>query len=527
MERAYYSSKINKFIVEEFDSIFGKITRNDKYPSEKPQKDAWKEQIDILKKELVHFTTGHILFEYTIPRIGRRVDCIILYNGIIFLLEFKVGENKYPKNAIRQVVDYALDLSCFHEGSYNKFLVPMLISTEARGKHEDILLIKDKILEPICCNKDNIGSYILKVLEKFNDKSFDFDSWINSVYKPTPTIIEAAQTLYKNHKVEDISRNDAAAKNLNQTTEEINRIIDYSKENSRKSICFITGVPGAGKTLAGLNIAIERQKIDEKEHAVFLSGNAPLVAVLQEALARDDFSQREVRKSDAKRKAETFIQILHKFRDETILSDKPLNEKVIIFDEAQRTWDHLTLANFMKRKKDIPDFNMSEPESLINVMNRHKDWATIVCLIGGGQEINNGESEGLLGWFEALRKEEYKNWDVYVSDEIHDTEYSKGIPVEKMTKGLNCTHICDLHLSVSLRSFRSENVAAFVKALLDVKQEEAKNLLEEISEKYPIYMTRDFDVAKNWVRDKAKGSQRYGITASSGAKRLRKYGVWV
>ncbi len=170
---------------------------------------------------------------------------------------------------------------------------------------------------------------------------------------------------------------------------------------------------------------------------------------------------------------------------------------------------------------------MSEPESLINVMNRHKDWATIVCLIGGGQEINNGESEGLLGWFEALRKEEYKNWDVYVSDEIHDTEYSKGIPVEKMTKGLNCTHICDLHLSVSLRSFRSENVAAFVKALLDVKQEEAKNLLEEISEKYPIYMTRDFDVAKNWVRDKAKGSQRYGITASSGAKRLRKYGVWV
>jgi len=343
---------------------------------------------------------------------------------------------------------------------------------------------------------------------------------------PTPTIIEAAQALYLGHNVEDISRNDASAKNLNQTTKAINKIIDYSKAHNRKSICFITGVPGAGKTLAGLNIAVERQKIAEDEHAVFLSGNGPLVDVLQEALARDDAKRNHISRKEAFRKVKEFIQIIHHFRDDAISVDTPPVEKVAIFDEAQRAWDEQNLTDFMKKKKHIEDFNMSEPEFLISILNRHNDWATIVCLIGGGQEINKGESAGIYGWFDSLRNN-YPNWDIYVSDKITDDEYSKGHNFAEMTKNMNVNIIEDLHLAVSLRSFRSENVSNFVKALLDVDIDTAKRLYEQFNNDYPVFVTRNLDKAKLWVRSQAKGSQRYGLTASSDAKILRKYGIWV
>ncbi len=526
MKRAYYSSSISEFIDKKIYSIFGEITHNDKYSSENLQKTAWKKEIDILKKELISFRDGHILFEYTIPRIGKRIDCVILHKGAVFLLEFKVNEKRYNNYDIEQVVDYALDLNCFHKESHDKLLVPILVCTEAPNRENSFSKMKDNILEPVYCNKNNIASYIKKTLQKFKPDNFNYDSWINSIYMPTPTIVEAAQTLYKGHQVSEISRSDATAKNLNQTTKAINDIIDFSKLNNRKSICFVTGVPGAGKTLAGLNIAIERQKTNEEEHAVFLSGNGPLVDVLQEALARDDCKQRQIKKEEAKRKSKAFIQIIHKFRDEAISAEGPPIEKVVIFDEAQRAWDESTLKTFMSRKKDIPDFDMSEPEFLIGVMDKHNIWTTIICLVGGGQEINKGEYEGLNGWFKALRKK-YKDWDIYVSDKITDQEYSKGISIEEMTKDLRCKLVSNLHLAVSLRSFRNENVSAFVKALLDVEKETARALFEKVVKDYPIYLTRDFEKAKNWVRSEAKGSQRYGVIASSGAKRLRKYGIWV
>lgn len=377
-----------------------------------------------------------------------------------------------------------------------------------------------------CCSGKGLVDYIEAVCQKYKRDNFDEFDWINSIYMPTPTIIEAAQALYTGHKVADISRSDASAKNLNQTTQAINEIIEYSKINNRKSICFITGVPGAGKTLAGLNIAIERQKADENEHAVFLSGNGPLVDVLQEALARDDVKRNEVQKKEAIRKSKEFIQIIHHFRDDAISVDTAPIEKVTVFDEAQRAWDEANLADFMKRKKGKLDFNMSEPEFLISIMDRHKDWSTIICLIGGGQEINKGESDGIYGWFTAL-KTKFPNWDVYMSDKITDEEYSKGIPFENLVEGLNYKVKEELHLGVSLRSFRSENVSSFVKALLDVDKERAKNLYQGFKDKYPIVVTRNLDQAKKWILKKSFGSQRYGLTASSGAKRLRRYGIWV
>ena len=526
VKRSYYSNDIQSFLNQDNYSIFGEITTNDQFSAEDLQKNTWNREIEILKRELSQFLDGYIIFEYTIPRIGNRIDNIVIYKGIIFLLEFKVGEKKYPSYAIEQVTDYAFDLSCFHKESQNRLLVPILISTKAHSVKQEIRISKDNVLETICCNEYEIAKYITEVSLKFIQDEIIPDDWINSLYMPTPTIIEAAQALYLGHNVEDISRNDASAKNLNQTTKAINKIIDYSKANNRKSICFITGVPGAGKTLAGLNIAVERQKIAEDEHAVFLSGNGPLVDVLQEALARDDAKRNHISRKEASRKVKEFIQIIYHFRDDAISVDTPPVEKVAIFDEAQRAWDEQNLTDFMKKKKHIEDFNMSEPEFLISILNRHNNWATIICLIGGGQEINKGESAGIYGWFDSLRNN-YPNWDVYVSDKITDDEYSKGHNFAEMTKNMNVNIIEDLHLAVSLRSFRSENVSNFVKALLDVDIDTAKRLYEQFNNDYPVFVTRNLHKAKLWVRSQAKGSQRYGLTASSGAKRLRKYGIWV
>jgi hypothetical protein len=525
VKRAYYSEKVYNFLKQDKLRVFGEITSNDQFAADDLQKNTWKMEIDILKREINTFTGGHILFEYTIPRIGNRIDNVLLYNGIVFLLEFKVGESKYPSYAIEQVTDYALDLNCFHKESHDKLLAPILICTNAPSKFTNIKLMQENILEPNCCNAHNIGQYISRVCERFKRQEFPPNDWINSVYMPTPTIVEAAQALYRGHNVKEISRNDASAVNLNQTTRAINQIIDFSKANNRKSICFITGVPGAGKTLAGLNIAIERQKVDEGEHAVFLSGNGPLVEVLQEALARDDVFRNGVKKTEAMRKSKEFVQIIHHFRDDAISIDSAPIEKVAIFDEAQRAWDESNLSKFMKTKKGVFDFNMSEPDFLISIMDRHSDWSTIVCLIGGGQEINTGEA-GLLEWFQSLRGD-YPHWDVYVSDKITDEEYTKGHTVESLLGGLNCQIVKELHLAVSLRSFRSENVSTFIKALLDVNYQEAKRLYSNFYKDYPIFLTRDLDAAKEWIKGKSKGSQRYGLIASSGAKRLRRHGIWV
>lgn len=244
VKRSYYSNDIQSFLNQDNYSIFGEITMNDQFSAEDLQKNTWNREIEILKRELSHFLDGHIIFEYTIPRIGNRIDNIVIYKGIIFLLEFKVGEKKYPSYAIEQVTDYAFDLSCFHKESHNRLLVPILISTKAHSVKQEIRISKDNVLETICCNEYEIAKYITEVSLKFIQDEIIPDDWINSLYMPTPTIIEAAQALYLGHNVEDISRNDASAKNLNQTTKAINKIIDYSKAHNRKSICFITGVPG-------------------------------------------------------------------------------------------------------------------------------------------------------------------------------------------------------------------------------------------------------------------------------------------
>ena len=525
MQRSYYSARIREFLDEKPETLLGKLMVSDEFSTTDLQKNAWRKEIDILQDQLRSVENGDIAFEYTIPRMGHRIDVVCIIRGLIFLLEFKVGDSEYRKSTADQVMDYALDLKYFHELSADRYIIPISIPTEAPSVCNEVSFMEDKISNVLKCTKDNIGLTIGSVLSSVQDQDLSIADWINSRYAPTPTIIEAAQAMYRNHSVKDISRNDAGAHNLTATTETINQIIDDCKRNHKKAICFVTGVPGAGKTLAGLNIANERHNFDADEHAVFLSGNGPLVDILQAALAKDRSSRAGITIAEEKKETKAFIQIIHRFRDEALTTNNPPAEKVAIFDEAQRAWNEESLTDFMKRKKGVDAFNQSEPEFLIRIMDRHQDWAVIVCLVGGGQEIYNGEA-GIIDWFRALQKK-FRNWHIYLSDKITDSEYVGNSSIEELLTGCSYSLRPALHLGVSLRSFRSEKLAEFVKLLLDNEPSAAAAVYSELSIHYPIILTRDLDKAKEWIRKKARGTERYGLLASSEGKRLRGIGIWV
>ena len=528
--RCYYHATIEEFMRQSAAEIAGVIHSNDISADTRiQQSNTWEQEIAILKDQLSPLDEGHILFEYSIPRMGKRVDNVVLFHNIAFLLEFKCGDREYRSTTYDQVLDYALDLRNFQKESHDKLLVPIMISTNAPAV-ENQIISEERIIMPLRCNATNIGSTILSVAARFDEPAFDYGRWVNSEYLPTPTIVEAAQALYRGHNVEDITRSDAGAENLTVTTDEINAIIEHSKAAHRKSICFVTGVPGAGKTLVGLNIAIQRSNAAEGEHAVFLSGNYPLVQVLQEALARDSVQQakdrgEKVTKTNALRSTQAFIQIIHKYRDSFVGNDNVPPERVAIFDEAQRAWTHEMIANFMATKKGVPSFSYSEPEFLISTMDRHADWAVVICLVGGGQEINTGEA-GLPEWFDSLRRA-FPDWDVYITPQLNDEEYRREREWQEMIGGLNVTENEKLHLATSVRSFRTPDLAAFVKALLDRDTDEARRLYQRFEDKYPLYVTRDLQKAKDWVRSKGLGTTRYGMLASSGALRLKPEGIFV
>jgi len=531
MNRAYYAALLSDFINEDSDSVYGKISGQ--YDLNKlviQQSNAWKNQITLLKNALKHFT-GKLYFEFTIPRMGKRVDNIVIINNCIFIIEFKIGSAVYDSYAKEQAFNYGLDMNNFHEGSHNKIIIPILVADAAPNYTNLYSKSYDNLYDTIYANAYNLSEVISEALLYFNnDESIDVDSWENSIYKPTPTIIEAATALYKKHNVEEISRSDAGAENLSVTSECISQIIDYSKANSKKSICFITGVPGAGKTLAGLNIANLRSNHIEEEHAVFLSGNGPLVDVLREALSRDKVKTAKeentsITKFSATSQVKSFIQNIHHFRDASIRDPKPPIEKVTIFDEAQRAWTKEQASSFMKRNKGILDFNKSEPEFLIEVMDRHQDWCTIVCLIGGGQEINTGEA-GLEEWIRPFA-DRFEDWNIYYSSKItEDQNYIKDPRALSILQDKNAIKKPELHLSVSLRSFRSAQLSNFVQQIISNNSAEAKSIyLNYIKKDYPIVVTRNIDTAREWLREKTKGSERMGIVASSGGIRLRPFGL--
>jgi Uncharacterized conserved protein (DUF2075) len=524
--RAWYGATIAEFLSSAPDSIFGRLVSNSEFALLTTQKDAWLGQIDFLRARLAGLT-GSLFLEFNIPRMGRRIDAILLIGPVVFVVEFKVGETAFDRAAIDQVWDYALDLKNFHAASHDVSLVPILLATGATESapislHAD----SDNVYRPIQVGSSRFRDAIDLALATITGDIVDQQQWAHGSYRPTPTIIEAARALYAQHSVEAIARYDAGAQNLRITSYRIEDLVDEAREHGRKLICFVTGVPGAGKTLVGLNVATRRR--DQPTHAVFLSGNGPLVAVLREALTRDEVMRRKaqgekVRKGKVGESIKAFIQNVHHFRDEAFVDPGPPAEHVVIFDEAQRAWNLRQTASFMLRKKKRPDFAQSEPEFLISCMDRHRDWAVIICLVGGGQEINTGEA-GIEAWLKALNTR-FSEWHMYISSKLTDSEYAAGNALEVVRQRQNA-HLDDsLHLAVSMRSFRAENVSAFVKALLDCEKRQARETFASISDRYPITVTRNLVLAKQWVRARARGTERYGLVASSRAQRLKPHAI--
>ena len=526
----YYRDTISSFLTKSSEEIIGEITIANQFDSTLNQNKSWKEQISLLKVVLKEYK-GSVFFEFSIPRMGKRVDVLVIINGIVLVIEFKVGEHEYYRSDLEQVWDYALDLKNFHEPSHKALLVPILVATEANNSFVEIATTShdDNLLLPIKVNKNDLKNVIDNILEFFNDNTqITANYFANGRYSPTPTIVEAALSLYNNHTVDEITRSDAGAKNLTKTTSIISQIISKAKSEQRKIICFVTGVPGAGKTLVGLKIATSHLAEVNGNASVYLSGNGPLVAILQEALARDKIRNEKAKgnkltKGKAKSSVKTFIQNIHHYRDAYLVDQKPPYDHVAIFDEAQRAWNKEQTVKFMKQKRGKHDFNYSEPEFLISCLDRHPDWAVIVCLVGGGQEINTGES-GISEWLNAI-KNRFTNWDVYISPNLTDSEFSASNAITELKSVTKVKLNPDLHLGVSMRSFRAENLSLFVKSLLDIDVKTAKEAYSQIRDKYPIVLTRNLIKAKEWLRQKARGSERYGLIVSSQAQRLKPYAI--
>lgn len=549
MLRYFYGSTIATWLRTPVDDIIGRLSQGHTSllaSLQSTQMSAWKEEIDILRPCLQRYASrGYIYMEYNIPRMGRRIDVALVIDGVVIVLDFKVWSRQIAKPDICQVWDYALDLKNFHEGSHHRPVVPVLVATDCDCTPAIFVPYDDNVFRPVATNRSGLAATIAAALQVCGDcRRGDEDQWARSRYQPTPTIIEAASVLYNKHSVEDISRSDASAKNLSTTCGFISQVIERAKRESFKAICFVTGVPGAGKTLVGLNIAT--QQFNKGDIAVYLSGNFPLVEVLTEALARDKKKRTteaggKIGIGEARSEVKAFIQMIHHYRD-TCLEGAKIDDgeividedyfrgqrnshksfapadHVAIFDEAQRAWTREALANFMKRKKGMELFPYSEPEYLISCLDRHNDWAVVVCLVGGGQEINTGEA-GISEWIESLNRR-YKDWHVFVSDHLVEEEYAAGHALQLLQGHDKVEFDTSLHLSVSMRSFRAENLAAFVKQLLDLDPQAARDTLDTLDH-YPIVLTRSLDAAKQWLRSKARGTERYGMIVSSQAQRLK------
>ena len=526
--RAWYESTISDFLASDEMFLLGSLANRSEFELEPSQRDAWKIEFAILRQSLKELL-GRVYLEYPIPRMGRRIDAVVLCSSIAFVIEFKVGSKTFDNSAIDQVWDYALDLKNFHEASHTLVIIPILIATDAPEVPLPVLLVdQDSVYRPVLGNPASLREIISLAQRNIRGPSIDETKWGNAPYHPTPTIVEAARSLYAQHSVDAIARSDAGAKNLARTSVRIEELADSARVNGQKIICFVTGVPGAGKTLVGLNIATRRKDVMSPTHAVFLSGNGPLVDVLRAALTRDDYARRKnrgesVRKGFIYESVKAFIQNVHHFRDSALEDGNPPIEHIVIFDEAQRAWNQQQTASFMKRKKGRPEFAFSEPEFLVSYLDRHQDWAVVVCLVGGGQEINVGEA-GIDAWLNAIN-DLFPSWHAYISDQLVDREYSAGKALEKLQNRPNVHFDDTLHLAISMRSFRAENVSAFVKALLDREVDSARGAYSRFAAKYPIVLTRDLKAAKQWIRTRARGSERFGLVASSKAQRLKPHAI--
>jgi hypothetical protein len=511
--RAWWSGTLSDFHVTDPTAILGILSTRlveTHAINRDTQIIAWRRQIMVLIDATAQLPPDcRLLLEYPLLRLGRRIDAVLVTQSAILVLEFKVGDRTIAEADRRQVEDYALDLQDFHTGSLDQPIVPILIATDAKVKPPQWPLYWHNVSHVFDANAQSIGPLLTGLVQRLMppSRAIDVAAWESSPYRPIPTIVDAARTLYGRHGIEDIRAARADVGNLTRTTDAIVAAVTNARLHQHHVVVFVTGIPGAGKTLCGLNTVFATDA-----GAAFLTGNFPLVYVMRAALERDARDQgQNVRM--ARQKTESAIQPLMGFLRDNVDRTEPPHEQVIVFDEAQRAWD----AAFGARKFGHPQ---SEAAMFLDVMRRHADWAAIIALVGNGQEINTGEA-GLSAWGEALV--DRPDWHVHAAPVALAATDSR----QRLFVGAAppITLNPDLHLSIPVRSIKSAAAAPWVDAVLKGDSQQAQEIADG-ADGVPFLLTRSLQAMRRHLRNVARGKRRSGLVCSAGARRLRADGVY-
>ncbi len=527
---AYYADTVGNFRAAPLDNL--ELTLHKAYESDRykdlitSQITAWRAQIQDLKDALravdlagLHPDDWGIAIEFVVPRKLGRIDAVLLIGRAIVVLEFK-GES-VDASAADQVEDYCLDLIHFHEASHNRTTYPVVVGKTGKEPWIRRCQMFGELHPTAFVDTKQLGNWLATVAQKHHhEPQSSVTDWNRGSYRPVPTIVEAAIGMFAEMRVEDIAKAGCDPINLTATVETIRQIVVESARSKRKTVCFVTGVPGAGKTLAGLRLVHDPELREATgSDSVFLTGNLPLVKVLQAALARDSSRRRKNRMRVSSRDPKTTINTALGYKREHTRNKNAPHEKIVVFDEAQRAWDAARTAEYLSDSSG-EFLGYSEPALMLAILDR-QPWAVLIALVGGGQEINKGEA-GLSEWGRALT-ERFGHWSVAAPSQALSGVYGAGAKLFEGETHKVALH-ASLHLDTPTRQFRGKTIAGWTEALLRGEPLECRRVLAENPE-YPIRLTRSVDSAKSWLGEMARGTERYGFIASSEAKRLRAEGL--
>lgn len=519
--RAWFAASVEVFRARDPADILGRLAAESALRhagDQRAQAGAWADGIVLLRAALADAPGGwHLALEYDLLRLGKRIDAVLLTDRAILVLELKLGAAAFAAADLAQVEDYALDLHDFHAGSRRHPIVPVLVAEQAPAPAFAPPLLWHGVTPVLRANAGSLGDLLAGVQAAIPAPrvALDAEAWLAAPYRPVPTIIEAASTLFARNSVGDIAAARSDTANLTRTTDAILRAIAAARAEGSRSVVFVTGIPGAGKTLCGMNVVFGDAR---REGAAFLTGNAPLVAVLREALARNAANGAAERR-DAERRTAAALQNVHRFLEDN--ADDPAKipaERVIVFDEAQRAWDEAKARRGTQNRQSR--LTRSEPAHCLEIMARHPGWAVVVALIGNGQEINDGEA-GLAEWGRVIAAS--GAWRAVAAPRaLHAAE-----PAQRLADGPVPWLALDdaLDLVLPIRAVRDGSAAAWVDAVLADDPPRAAAIAAAAGEAFTIHLTRDLAAMRAALRARARGLRRAGLVASSGARRLRAEGL--